>query len=322
VPRGIANDLADYDGQDLTRAALGSVIEVAYPEPRQPTSFGWRYSAPEELKHIDNRIQNATEDVQKRIVKAGEKRIQRHFLDGTDVRMDSDDLKRATDAMDWQVLDDLQWYRGDSIQALVYDQIEDVVRTYDLFYLLRYGDIEFVERDEFERIVSAKYDEKVARNARYVDGFCIYNGTIETTDEGWGRSVAFTGPRLNDWLEDKPIDSDRTPRVLDGIKLTVSRDGNDLPRVPSLSVLNDRLQSRRERTPGTGGGLLCYPVSMRPTVAKERYDLNEFFFLYQITLQGESAASLALGTDALYLHCHVMEEDNEPSTDDNGLIGL
>ena len=90
----------------------------------------------------------------------------------------------------------------------------------------------------------------------------------------------------------------------------------------SLSVLNDRLRSRRERIPGDGGGLLCYPVSTRPAVTKERYDLDEFFFLYPVALQGETAASLALGTDALYLHCHVMEEQEDSTEDDEEYIGL
>jgi CRISPR-associated endonuclease/helicase Cas3 len=322
VPRQIAHELSAYEGEQLTREELDVVLDEVYPDPRQPTSFGWRYSAPEELQHIDNRIQNATSEKREEIVLAGQKRIRRHFLDGTNVRLDSEDIRRAKEAIDWQVLEKLQWYRGDSVQALVYDQTEDTVRTYDLFYLLRYGDVEFVTKEEFERIVPPEYGDAVSRTARYVDGFCLYRGTIQTTEEGWGRSVAFTGPRLNDWLGDNSRDSTRVPRVIGGVKLSVEPNGEDQSRVPSVSVLNDRLRSRRERTPGNGGGLLCYPVSTRPTVSKERYELDEFFFLYPVALQGETAASLALGTDALYLHCHVMEEDEEATGDDEGLIGL
>jgi len=323
VPRHIATKLAEYDGQELTRKEFDDVLDSAYPEPEKPTSFGWRYSAPEELAHLDNRLQDITADRQKEIVRAGEERIRRHFLDGTDVNLGYNDIQRAKEAVDWGVLDDLQWYRGDSIQALVYDLTEDIVRTYNLFYLLRYGDIEFIDRQEFERSIPADAEEMVSRNARYVDGFCLYRGTVQTTEEGLGRSVAFTGPRLNSWLTTESIDSGRTPEMLGGVKLSVTPNGEGQPRVQSLSVLNERLRSRRERTPGTGGGLLCYPVSMRPTVAKERYGLGEFFFLYPVALQGETAASLAIGTDALYLHCHVMEEnENNLEEDDDELIGI
>ena len=322
VPRQIAHDLSEQENEQLTRSELDGVLDETYPEPRQPTSFGWRYSAPEELQHIDNRLRDANTEQQDDIVIAGQNRIQRHFLDGTNVRLDSDDIRRAKESIDWRVLEKMQWYRGDSVQALVYDQTEDTVRTYDLFYLLRYGDVEFVTEAEFERIVPTEYGNQVSRTARYVDGFCLYSGTIQTTEEGWGRSVAFTGPRLSGWLNNGSGDTSRVPKVLDGVKLSVDPNGESQNRIQSLSTLNDRLRSRRERTPGNGGGLLCYPVSTKPTVTKERYDLDEFFFLYPVALQGETAASLALGTDALYLHCHVMEEDDD-STEDNGeLIGL
>jgi len=321
VPRQIAHDLSAHEDEQLTRSELDVVLDETYPEPRRPTSFGWRYSAPEELQHIDNRLRDASSEQQDDIVIAGQNRIQRHFLDGTNVRLDSDDIQRAKESIDWRVLDKLQWYRGDSVQALVYDQTEDTVRTYDLFYLLRYGDVEFVTEREFKRIVPAEYEEQVSRTARYVDGFCLYSGTIQTTEEGWGRSVAFTGPRLSGWLNNGSGDTSRVPKVIDGVKLSVDPNGESQNRIQSLSTLNDRLRSRRERTPGNGGGLLCYPVSTKPTVTKERYNLDEFFFLYPVALQGGTAASLALGTDALYLHCHVMEEDND-STDDEELIGL
>ena len=321
VPRQIAHDLSAHEDEQLTRSELDVVLDETYPEPRRPTSFGWRYSAPEELQHIDNRLRDASSEQQDDIVIAGQTRIQRHFLDGTNVRLDSDDIERAKQSIDWRVLEKLQWYRGDSVQALVYDQTEDTVRTYDLFYLLRYGDVEFVTEREFKRIVPAEYEEQVSRTARYVDGFCLYSGTIQTTEEGWGRSVAFTGPRLSSWLNNGSGDTSRVPKVIDGIKLSVDPNGESQTRIQSLSTLNDRLRSRRERTPGDGGGLLCYPVSTKPTVTKERYNLDEFFFLYPVALQGETAASLALGTDALYLHCHVMDED-DTTEGDEGLIGL
>lgn len=324
VPPGIARSLSSYDDSNLTRAEFDEVLEEVYPEPRQPTSFGWRYSAPEEIEYLDNRLQNTTSNTKDEIVLAGQKRIKRHFLDGTNIRLRNDDVRRAKEAIDWRVLSDLQWYRGDSVQALVYDRTEDAVRTYNLFYLLRYGDVIFHTQQEFERLISEEHEETVARKARYVDGFCTYNGTIQTTDEGWGRSVAFTGPRLVQWLDDKPVDRNRTPQVLNGIKLSVTPRGDGQSRVPTLDLVNERLRSRRERSPGKDGGLLCYPVSMPPTVVKERYDLGEFFFLYPITLQGQTAHSLALGTDALYLHCHVMEEAEEStdSDDNDDFIGL
>lgn len=321
VPPQIARALERYDGGDFTRAELDDILIKVYPIPRKPMSFGWRYSAPEELQHLDNRLRGTISNEKDAIVASSQPRIKRHFLDGTHVDFSHDDLRRTKESIDWKILEELQWYRGDSIQTLVFDQLEGTLRTYDVFYLLRYGDVQFHSRQEFERMVPTELSDKIDRKARYVDGFCTYKGTIETTDEGWGRSVAFSGPRLARWLNDTSLDQNRLPRVMGGIKVSATPNGNQ-SRVSSLDLLNERLQSRRERTPGDGGGILCYPVAMPPKVVKERYDLGDFFFLYPVALQGETGYSLAVGTDALYLHCHVMEENQPSNSNSEEFIGL
>jgi len=327
VPRQVARQFTTHErvveSESLTREELDDVLDTVYPEPRRPASFGWRYSAPEALEHLDDRLKNTTPDLMENVAHAGQRRVKRHFLDGTDITLTHDDLRRTKEAIDWRVLRNLQWYRGDSIQALVYDRTKDAVRTYDMFYLLRYGDIQFYPEHEFERLVPEEYADTISRLKRYVDGFCTYDGTIQTTEEGWGRSVSFMGPRLSGWLNSQPIDRNRKPRVLEGIKLRVDRSDETQSRVRTLDHVNQRLQSRRDRL-GEEAGILCYPVSMVPTAVKERYNLGEFFFLYTVAIQGQQA-SLALGTDALYLHCHVMEEagsSSDGSDDDGGLIGL
>jgi len=320
VPPRIARKLEGLHGGEFTRADLDDVLDDIYPTPRKPMSFGWRYSAPEELQHLDNRLRDATSRNKESMVESSRARIKRHFLDGTVVNFCHDDLRRAKESIDWELLEELQWYRGDSIQALVFDRLENTIRTYGLFYLLRYGKVEFQSEEEFKRTIPPEFSEEVERKARYIDGFCTYRGTIETTDEGWGRSVAFSGPRLAEWLNDSTAERSRMPRTLGGIKITASPNEGQC-RVRSLDILNKRLQSRRENTPGDGGGLLCYPVSTAPKVVKERYGLGDFFFLYPVALQGKTKYSLALGTDALYLHCHVMEELQDISNGE-GLIGL
>jgi CRISPR-associated endonuclease/helicase Cas3 len=324
VPHEVARSLTAHDGERLTRRELDGVLDRVYPDPRTPESFDWRYSASEALRHLDQRLRNARSEREREITVASKRRIERHFLDGTGIAITSDDVARTREAIDWKILDDLQWYRGDSIQALVYDRNAERLRTYDLFYLLRYGRVEFFTRAEFERIVPTEHEETVERQARYVDGFCTYDGTIETTEEGWGRSVAFTGSRLEGWLHEPKPDSSRQPQMLGGVELDVEpREGQ--PRVPTVDKLNNRLSERQERSPGDGGGLLCYPVTGRSSMVKQQYDLGEFFFLYPVAVHGDTDYSLALGTDALYLHCHVMdraEGRTGRTEDDDEFIGL
>lgn len=311
VPTPVKRELDRLDGTCITRDGLREQLETTYPQPRQPSTFGWRYSAPEALEHLHNRLRNVSSDDRDHVKNAGFERIHRHFLETHGLVFD--DIKRTADTIDWQTLRDLQWYRGDSVQALVYDATEETLRTYDLFYLLRYGDIEFYERPAFERLVGDEYTDEVARKARYVDGFCSYHGTIDTTDDGYGRDVAFSGGALGGWIAETE-DMGRKPRVQDGLKVTVESDGVEPVRNNSVDSLNQRLQNRSDRIGDSDeddGGLLCFPVSGTTKAVKNTYRLGEFFFLYPVALTNADAYSLAIGTDALYLHCHVQERGED-----------
>jgi len=311
VPRQIKRELDDLDERRLSRPQLRDRLQSTYPEPGEPETFQWRYSASEAFEHLESRLRHVPSDLQDEVEKRGVERIHRHFL--SDHGLTFGDIERTVQTIDWPTLRDLQWYRGDSIQALVWDRTENALRTYDLFYLLRYGDVKFYDRPAFERIVHDKYADRIDRDSRYVDGFCTYHGTIETTEEGYGRDVAFTGGALGGWIAETD-DRARKPRVIDGLKLSVEPDGVEPVRNHSVDTLNQRLKNRSDRMGDKDrddGGVLCFPVAGRIDVVKNTYGLGDFFFLYPIRLTIDDAYSLAIGTDALYLHCHVQEQQND-----------
>jgi CRISPR-associated endonuclease/helicase Cas3 len=311
VPKPVKRELDDLDGSQISREGLRERLETVYPNPKEPETFDWRYSASEALEHLEHRLRKTTSGDKTEVKDTGIKRIHRHFLAERGVTFD--DIERTADTIDWQTLRSLQWYRGDSVQALVWDAIEGALRSYDLFYLLRYGDVEFHEQSTFERIVGGEHADEIDRKARYVDGFCTYHGTIDTNDEGYGRDVAFTGGALGGWIAET-ADAGRKPRVQDDLKLVVDPDGLEPVRNGSVDVLNQRLKNRSDRMGDPDeddGGLLCFPVSGTTKVVKNTYSLGDFFFLYPIALTAGDAYSLALGTDALYLHCHVQERGRD-----------
>ena len=308
VPKSVFENVADYAGETLTRSELDAIVEDAYPSPRQPETFDARYSAAEAFQHLDHRLRNAPLDAEGTIKRETLDRIKRHFDVGSETAFSLRDMEAFTEALDWRVLTALQWYRGDSVQALVYDRPNERVTTYDLFYLLRYGDVEFVDRTTFERIVPSTQAEQIDRYERYVDGFCTYDGTIEPNEDGYGRDVYFTGGVLNAWL-DGTSDTGRKPQIQSGLKIGVDPNGTG-SRVPSVTRVNERLRERSERTDDEESGLLCYPVNGVPSRVKRQYDLGSFFFLYPVRVQSQDQHSLAIGTDALYLHCHVLEQEN------------
>lgn len=319
VPAGIADDLADYDSERLTRTNLDNVLADTYPDPRRPETFDARYSAAETFEHLRERLRNAPPDETEAIERDALARIKRHFGVGMDTDFSLRDMEAFTEALDWRVLTALQWYRGDNIQALVYDRIRERITTYDLFYLLRYGNVEFLERSEFECIVPEDLRGDINRYERYVDGFCIYDGTIETNEDGYGRDVYFTGGTLNAWI-DETSNTSRKPQMKSGLQIAVDPNGTG-SRVPSASLVNQRLREQRDQNDSTETGLLCYAVSGTPGRVKRQYGLDDFFFLYPIRIQTKEMHSLAIGTDALYLHCHVIEQEQELSGDNGGFIG-
>jgi len=316
VPTTVAEVLSEYREHMITRNELNEILDEAYPEPRQPDTFDARYSGAEAFEHLDDRLRNAPPDEQQNVNQSTLDRINRHFGVGSGAEFTLRDMEAFTDALDWRVLTALQWYRGDNIQALVYDRTNDRVTTYDLFYLLRYGDVEFVAQSYFEQLVPSGQRAKIDRHERYVDGFCVYDGTIETNDAGYGRSVYFTGGVLNAWIDDTS-NTGRKPQIQSGLQLGV--DPNETgSRVPSITKVNERLRERGQRADDDEAGLLCYAVNGTPGRVKRQYALDDFFFLYPIRVQNKDMHSLAVGTDALYLHCHVLEQENRLTGDDDG----
>lgn len=320
VPQAVATTLSNHDNEQLTRVELDTILYEIYPEPRQPETFDARYSAAEAFEHLSNRLKNAPHDEHELIRDSTLDRIKRHFGVGMNTDFSLRDMEAFTEALNWRILRTLQWYRGDSVQALVYDVFNDRITTYNLFYLLRYGDVEFFDWIEFDNIVPEKHTKEIARRRHYVDGFCIYCGTIETTNEGYGRDVYFSGGMLYNWISGT-TNTSRKPKVVSGLKIGVDP-GETGNRVPSVTKVNERLRSCDEQAnTNTDAGLLCYPVSGVPSQVKRQYNLGDFFFLYSVRVQSEDLHSLAIGTDALYLHCHVLEQNNQLTGGGDEYIG-
>ncbi len=321
VPQATMDPLAARSGTILTRTELDELLAEAYPTPRQPATFDAKYSAAEAFEHLDTRLKNAPTDDHEQIKQSSLDRIRRHFNVGPGTKFSLQDMERFTETLDWRVLTALQWYRGDSIQAAVYDRTTDRLTTYNLFYLLRYGDVEFFDLPKFRQRVPDAHIADIDRHARYVDAFCIYHGTIETNDEGYGRNVYFTGPVMNSWLN-RTTTTGRKPQIQSGLEIGVEPNGTG-SRVESITKVNERFRNRGDREENTSDGILCYTVSGTPKTVQRRYELGDFFFLYPVQVQDEDMHSLAIGTDALYLHCHVTEQQSQLLSDDDNtdLIG-
>ena len=86
-------------------------------------------------------------------------------------------------------------------------------------------------------------------------------------------------------------DIQRTPEVVSGITAQVEAD--NAPPARNVDYLRDEMSDAKR---------LCYVVPGHPSTVEATYGLDEFFFLYPL---GED--SIALGTNALYMHCLVQD---------------
>lgn len=301
VPSTVAATLGEYTGaESVTRETLTQILGDAYHDPRDRESFDWRYSAAEAYHHLQRRTRDANPELAERIQMDGWDRITGHFTPDSDFTRK--DLERYIDPIEGAIEDTLKWYRGDSLQVLVYDPNNDgreAVRAYDLFYLLRHGDVEFHPREEFERTVPEKHHTAIENSAPYVTGFCTYHGTIPPNEDGYGREVALEATsEIYQWVKTETDRTSRTPRVVDDLSIQVSVDDGSRRVGGSIEHLREGMIDL---------DILAYVVDDDPNAVRNQYDLGSFFFVYGL-VTADGLRSIALGTDALYLHCAVQDE--------------
>ncbi len=314
VPPVVADALMDKRCDTrISRAELTGTLSEAYHDPRDPASFDWRYSAAEAYHHIQRRARNANSEVATQIREKGWERITQHY-GSEEKHINRSDIERYVDIINERVDQTLRWYRGDSISVLVYDQrtdAENPVKTYNLFYLLRYGDVEFLSNDEFKQVVPDEHNDDIEQAEPYVVGYCTYNGTIDTDDEGYGRDVALeAGTDIYAWLrsDDGQHRRTRSPEIVSGLSVDLDvTDGSK--RITSIEHLREGLAQEN---------ILCYAIKETTREAKNYYDLGAFFFLTKLKVADEMM-SIAIGTDALYLHCAVQEEHESINLEQFGM---
>ncbi len=216
--------------------------------------------------------------------------LEKHFLD------------REIDGQMYEWLDEeseslqkgLLSYRGSRFQALMFDTTDKQPKLYDLMYLLRRGNVEFMPSQRFalrlREVYGENYDAEMKPRyesmKRFAAGFCWYHGTIG--DEN--RKVLFKGEGAHyKKIMLNAADHARKPRMVDGFKVETE------PNIPSLSYLNDTL---------TEYEIFARLIDQSGSYLKAKFNLGDFFYLYPYS----GMRSVAFGHDALYIDCLIRDE--------------
>ena len=214
--------------------------------------------------------------------------INKHFYYPAKMKLGKEDLERMKQWTQKNVIEEMRSYRGSDIQLMVYDKIEGEVKTYTMFYLLRWGNVEFMDKKRFQNSIPEKYKAFVAKYERFVSGFCVYHGK---NDEPRSIYLKADSPALFG-VVNKP-ESARVPEVLRGFTLHTSKG----PKEHSISQLNEILSEKK---------MLCMIVDGNPYEKKILYNLGNFFFLYPLYASGKEY-SVVFGNDALYMDCFLKD---------------
>lgn len=305
VPEVVYNHLKGQN-RSLTREELVHHLEKVMSSEQDLSSYSKMYSPVEAWIYSTERIGGETwtdktgkehhtkgmpESIQRSELLRILTLIEKHFLDQEIDGQMLDQLKYESDRLKEGLLS----YRGDSLQALMFDATDSHLKLYDLMYLLRRGNVEFMSARRFTRrlraTLGADYDANVKpiydSKKSFAAGFCWYCGTIG--DET--RKVTFEGDSGAHYkrIMFNADDRARKPRMIGGFKVKTE------PTIPTLSSLNNTLSEFE---------IFARLVEQDRFSLNAKYKLGDFFYLYPYS----GMRSIAFGHNALYIDCLIKEE--------------
>lgn len=305
VPEVVVDHLKNLNGKIITRQELKTQLETILATELDLSSYSKIYSPLEAFLYLSSRIdgriwyKNGVEHHDKGMPEAIIVKeylrtlhlITKHFIDEEIDGRKFEDIKNEAHKLKEGLLS----YRGNHLQALMFDTTDSKLKLYDLMYLLRRGNVEFMSPQKFTNHLrnefGLKYDNEIKpiyeSKKRFAAGYCWYSGISGEK----ARKVLFKGDSGEHYIRimEKADDNTRKPRMVNGFKVVTE------PNIPSLSALNDTL---------TGFEVFSRLIELDGFSSKAKFKLGAFFYLYPYS----GMRSVAFGHEALYIDCLIKEE--------------
>ena len=196
-------------------------------------------------------------------------------------------LEKSTNKETLGLMEELGSFRGNGIDMAYYDlnnQNNESFGTYNAFFLLRWANMDILEKKKFKRQVPAKYHKKINEISDRVVGYAIIKNLIDKP-----RYVKMVG--RNPKSVDLP-ETERKPEKAYGL----------LPLVMNFNDPDERLDFSRIVNTIKSKGVFCRYLAHSGKVSKRFYDLDDYTMLINF-----KDGSLALGLDAIYVDCVIYE---------------
>lgn len=296
---------AGVEDSTVTREEFEVLVDDGYEETREPSSFPPTFGAHEAFMQVQSVAEGSGPEERDEILEEGFEMIENQFFKPYGIPFDQERFERNHDEMSG-ALESLKDFRSSSPTALVYNKRDDKVYTYSIEPLLRTGDVDVVEEDEFFGRIPEKHHEEARKKSGHAHGFIIWRGNEKENreDNPQPRSVSVLCDSAVDDMLRQPVEQ-RIPKKIDYFQYVVKP--NDLSIV-DIGPINDALADNAEP--------LGYAVEADRYTLQSALGLDDFFFLTSVAGPSDDV-SVALSHEAMYLYCIKQENlyKNDPTKD-------
>lgn len=281
----------------IPRDMLQRTVNQQLGADADPTLYKSVFSPVEMYRALNERAETMF-DTEPSYRRKASQLVAKHCFKSTGENPRKEDIERMWEMAQSPIGESLQSYRQSSLTCLVYDERTETVKTYSIPNIVRLAEVEFLTEPEFDmRLNNVGINPDLYNSEkRYVQSFAWMKG--HKNGETLRNPHIVPNNQLQNMLSKEP--KHRKPRIISSIEFTV----DDTEQIDGLSVLNRQLTVNLRGTDGTN--LIGYATEGHPAEIQTVYDLDEFFFTNPISdMNGEY--TLALGSNAMYLYCHVQE---------------
>ncbi|WGI17878.1 type I-D CRISPR-associated helicase Cas3' [Methanonatronarchaeum sp. AMET-Sl] len=283
----------------IERKNLEALVRAKLGSNNRPESFTHTYSVMEWI-HFYNKLRNEltssefkeTEELITKLIKnlfsTDRKKITDRYLKKQAKKV----VKIEGKAGPSSYLRDLETYRGDNFQALVYDKTENQIKTYNLNHLLRWGEVEFLKKEKLRDLIPDSKKDRFDNLSRYMNGYCLYEGSLEENYRNLWISP-YSSNFFMSYLKKSNENPIIEPQNISGISFRTK------PEISSIDNLNKYTKNKK---------MVVKALSGSKNDIRNIYGVSDYMMLYSIkTMNTLPKMVAAFGLDSFYLHRRVVD---------------
>lgn len=287
----------EMERNQISRDMLQSTVDQQLGADADPDLYKSLFSPVEMYRAIDRRAETMFDSEPMYREKASQI-VAKHCFKATGESPRKQDIERMWEMAQSPLGEALQSYRQSSLSVLVYDTRTGTVKTYSIPNIVRLADVEFLTEPEFDkRLIDQDINPDLYKSEkRYVQSFAWMKG--HKSGDKLRNPHVVPSDQIRNMVSRNP--KDREPQIMSSIEFTVDK----TEQIEGLATLNRQIDLKL-RDPDRSN-IVGYATEGHPAEIQTVYGLDEFFFTNPISdMNGEY--TLALGSNAMYLYCHVQE---------------